>query len=101
MRGLVACAILVALSGCHPPSVNEQKLIGTWKITGAVKYHEDGSDELITMEPDMEITLTADHKEVCRSLNADRQAMASWHLEGNDLVFTMETQSDIGPPGTT
>jgi hypothetical protein len=102
MKSALACgAVILALTGCHPPSVTEQRLIGTWRIAAAIKHHRDRPDELIEMTPDMEITLTADHKEVWRGLDVERQAVARWHLEGNDLVFTMETEGFYGPPGTT
>ena len=96
-----AATALVAWLTVFRSYVTERKLIGTWRITAAVEYHEDGSEELFPVVPDMEITLTADHKEVWRALNGEREAIARWHVEGNDLVSTMETNSDVGPPGTT
>jgi hypothetical protein len=102
MKSAVACgAIILALNACHPRPITEQKLIGTWVITAAVKHEEDGSEKRFEMAPDMEITFTPDHKELWRSSGTDRQAVARWHLEGHDLVFTMETESEMGGPGTT
>jgi len=49
----------------------------------------------------MEIIFTADHKQTWRYRGGEAQAVARWRVEGNDLVFTMETESFFGPPGTT
>ncbi len=49
----------------------------------------------------MEVTFTSDHEERWRSLGGEGEATARWHLEGNELVFTMTTKSFWGPPGIT
>jgi hypothetical protein len=49
----------------------------------------------------MQIIFTPDHKEVWRYRDGPDKVVAKWHLEGDDLVFILETQSEAGPPGTT
>ena len=53
------------------------------------------------LEPTMEITFTADHKEIWHDHIAKAKAVARWHLEGNDLVLKLETDSFWGAPGIT
>ena len=89
------------LSGCHRPAVDERQLIGTWQSIAAIERHEDGSTTRTPMDPTMEVTFTADHEERWRSLTGEGEAMARWHLEGDDIVFTMTTKSDGGPLGIT
>ncbi|MEP6637449.1 MAG: hypothetical protein ABJB97_12045 [Acidobacteriota bacterium] len=91
---------LIMLSGCRRPSAIERQLIGTWESPGVkVAYSADGDYSA----PDwvMQITFTADHKEFWRVPGRGDHAAARWHLEGDEVVFTMETEGFFGPPGTT
>lgn len=94
-------AIILALSSCRSLPVTAQALVGTWTFSAAIEYHEDGSTKTIEMAPDMDITFTSDQKELWSYPGEPPQAVARWHLEGNDLVFTMETKSFFGGPGIT
>jgi hypothetical protein len=49
----------------------------------------------------MRITFTSDHKEIWEPSNSNVRRVARWHLEGDDLVFTTETEGFYGRAGTT
>jgi hypothetical protein len=75
----------LALGGCQSPSVIEKRLIGTWL----------GETSRI------ELTFTADHKESWRDRRGKGQTIARWHLEGHDIVYTLESPGEEAPAGTT
>ena len=97
---LVLGVALLGFASCTTLSPTESKLIGTWKGSGAIQHHEDGSQTRVSLEPTMQITVTPDHKVIWRDRSGEN-AVARWHLEGNDFVFTMETKSFYGGPGIT
>ncbi len=99
MLKAVISLIALVCAGCHRPTSKEKLLIGTWSsplteeiVNGTLQ--SVGSDV-------MEVTFRADHKEFWRVPGQDEHAAARWHLEGDYLVFTMETKSFVGPPGIT
>ena len=94
-------SIILALSSCVSPPITEQKLIGTWRITAAIQYHEDGSKKLVEMPSDMEVTFTSDRRELWSDPGGPPRAVARWHLDGNDLVFTIISKpKDMHLPST-
>jgi len=99
----VATVAMFAMTACHKRASLESRLIGTWASPAMEIIYE--SDPRATPPPlasdFVEITFTPDHKEVWRYRKAEATAAATWRLEGNDLVFTMETEGFYGPPGTT
>jgi hypothetical protein len=91
---------LMALCGCHRPSAIERQLVGTWESPGfETVYSSDG--DYSPADWVMQITFTRDHKEIWSVPGRDDHAEARWHLEGNDLVFTTESESFYGPSGLT
>jgi hypothetical protein len=95
-KTLILIITLVAFAGCHRPASTEERPIGTWASPLAEEIL-DGTRHPLTREV-MEITFTPDHKELWRVPGRDVQAVARWRLEGNDLVFTTESESFFGPP---
>ena len=96
----VATVAMFAMTACHKRASLESRLIGTWASPAMEIIYE--SDPRATPPPlasdFVEITFTPDHKEVWRYRKAEATAAATWRLEGNDLVFTMETEGFYGPP---
>lgn len=81
----------------------EERLIGTWEMPASTIIYDANTPNApfpIKSKDMVQITFTPDHKEVWRVRGAD-EVVAKWHLEGDDLVFTLETQAEAGPPGTT
>src|SRR2546423_10341316 len=101
MKRSLALTAAVILSSCATLPPSDQRLIGTWQFSAAIPHHKNGSDTRIAMEPTMEITFTADHKEIWRDRSTEKTATARWHLEGPDLGFTTVTRSFWGSPGIT
>jgi hypothetical protein len=82
----------------------EERLIGTWEMPASTIIYDIRTPNApfpIKSKEVVKITFTSDHKEVWRSGDGPIETVARWHLEGNDLVFTLETQTEAGPPGTT
>ena len=98
---LVLGVALFIFASCTTLPPTEPRLIGTWAISGAIDHHQDGSQTRVSLEPTMDITVTPDHRMIWRDRSGKGEAVARWRLEGNDLVFTMETKSFWGGPGTT
>lgn len=81
----------------------EERLIGTWEKPASTILYDARTPNApfpINSKDMVQVAFTPDHKEVWRRRGAD-EAVAKWHLEGDDLVFTLETQAEVGPPGTT
>ena len=98
---LVWGVALLIFASCTALPRTDQRLIGTWKIVAAIRHNKDGSKTRVQMEPTMEITFARDHKETWRDHSAKTEAVARWHLEGDELVFTLQTDSFWGRPGIT
>lgn len=101
---LIATIALVAVGACSRTSSIEERLIGTWEMPASTIIYDANTPNApfpIKSKEVVEITFTPDHKEVWRTRGGPIDTVARWHLEGNDLVFTLETQTDVGPPGTT
>jgi hypothetical protein len=98
-------AILTLLFGaCQSPVSVEQRLMGTWaKPTTRFLSGRDRTSGYRNMVGDViEVSFTADHKETWRYRGTKRHAAAArWHLDGSDLVFTLESQAGDAPAGTT
>jgi hypothetical protein len=86
MAGIAA----LVFDGCQSPSSIEQRLIGTW--AGSTPGRNGDV---------IEITMTGDHKESWRYRGAKLQTTARWHVEGNDIVYTLESAGESAPAGTT
>jgi hypothetical protein len=102
MKAILVCAVALLTFGSraiHLPT--PARLIGTWKSSGAILHNKDGSETRVALGQNLEITFTADHKEIWHDYDADAMAVARWHLKGNVLVFTLETASFWGPAGIT
>ena len=97
-----AIAILL-LGGCQSSGSVEQRLMGTWAApTTRFLPGRDRISGYRNMVGDIiEISFTGDLKETWRYHGTKRHAVARWHLEGNDLVFTLESQVEGAPAGTT
>ena len=95
--------MLLGVGACHQRSSIESRLIGTWASPALTTiYERDPPSSPPPLADDfMEITFTADHKEVWQYRKTEGRAVARWHVEGNDLVFTTESESFWGPPGVT
>ena len=101
---LIVSIAVLALGPCSRTPSMEERLIGTWETPKSTIIYDRNTPDAtfpITSKEFVEISFTADHKEVWRSRGGPVETMARWHLEGDDLVFTLETQSESGPPGTT
>ena len=100
---LIGAITIIALGGCQSPRSIEQRLIGTW--AGSTFRFLPGRNRTTgyrNMVNDIiEISFTADHKETWRYRGTKRHALARWHLDGSDLVFTLESQGEDTPAGTT
>jgi hypothetical protein len=94
---------LLSVGGCQKNSTFEDRLIGTWAAPAlTIIYDRDPPATPPPLASEyMEITFTPEHKEIWRYRHAEGRAVARWHLEGDDLVFTTETESFWGPPGIT
>lgn len=93
----------VSLGGCHSQACIEKLLIGTWETPAlTIVYDANTPNAPFPIEKGcVEIIFTKDHKEMWREDGGEVQAVARWRLEGNDLVFTTETESFWGAPGIT
>jgi len=93
----------VSLGGCHSQACIEELLIGTWESPAlTIVYDATTPNAPFPIETGcMEIIFTKDHKEMWREDGGDVQAVARWRLEGNDLVFTTETETFWGAPEIT
>src|SRR2546421_652370 len=97
---LLVSIALISLSACRKPSALERQLIGTWERP-EVEILYSADNDYRAPDSVMQVTFTPDHKEVWSVPGKDVHAVARWHVEGNDLVFTMETEAFTGPAGTT
>jgi hypothetical protein len=100
---LIGAITILALDGCQSPRSIEQRLIGTW--AGSTFRFLPGRNRTTgyrnMVDDTIEISFTADHKETWRYRGTKRHALARWHLDGSDLVFTLESQGEDAPAGTT
>jgi hypothetical protein len=99
-NAIIASVAAFVLGTCSRPSTIERQLIGTWEAPGVEVVYAANNDYSAPTWV-MQITFTPDHHEFWRVPGIDRQARARWYLEGHDLVFTTESESDFGPPGST
>ena len=103
-RSVIATIALLTLGACARRGSVEQRLIGTWEMPAStILYDRNTPDAVfpIVSKEVVEITFTADHKEVWRaSRGGPVGATARWHLEGDDLVSVLESDSEAGPRGT-
>ena len=100
---LIVTMSLLALTACSRTPSMEERLIGTWEMPASTVIYDASTPNgpfPIKSKDMVQVTFTPDHKEVWRLRGAD-EVVAKWHLEGDDLVFTLETQAEAGPPGTT
>ena len=100
---LIGAITILVLGGCQSPRSIEQRLIGTW--AGSTFRFLPGRNRTTgyrnMVDDVIEISFTADHKETWRYRGTKRHALARWHLDGSDLVFTLESQGEDAPAGTT
>src|ERR1700719_2655633 len=100
---LIAAITILVLGGCQSPRSIEQRLIGTW--AGSTFRFLPGRNRTTgyrnMVDDIIEISFTADHKETWRYRGTKRHALARWNLDGSDLVFTLESQGEDAPAGTT
>jgi hypothetical protein len=89
---------LVVLGGCASPKSVEHRLIGTWESPDLYWVGIDRSVHALSGKV-MEVTFRPDKTETWRYRGGPVLAVASWHVEGNDLVLTLRTRSESGPPG--
>ncbi|HVF70473.1 MAG TPA: hypothetical protein VM940_02595 [Chthoniobacterales bacterium] len=102
MKAILFCAVALLACGSRPVQrPTEARLIGTWKTAGAIIHNKDGSQTRVALRQKMEITFTADHKEIWHDYDAGTKAVARWRLRGYVLVFKLETASFWGPAGIT
>jgi hypothetical protein len=104
---LIASFGILALTGCQSPASIEQRLIGTWAAStfriaaGRHAARKPPSVDDLVYDV-MEITFTAEHKESWRYRSGKgNRTIAHWHLEGNEIVYTLESRGETEPAGTT
>ena len=94
---------LLALTACSRAPSMEERLIGTWEMPEVTITYDASTPNAPSPRKSKEVVqiiFTPDHKEIWRSRGSD-EVSAKWRLEGDDLVLTLETQTEAGPPGTT
>jgi hypothetical protein len=102
MKAILVCAVaLLTFNSRTMQRPTDARLIGKWKWSGAILHNKDGSETRVALGQSMEITFTADHKEIWHDYDANATAVARWHLKGNVLIFQLETASFWGPAGIT
>jgi hypothetical protein len=102
MKAILFCIVaLLTCRSCPVQRPTDARLIGTWKSAGAILHNKDGSETRVALGQNMEITFTADHREIWHDYDASTKAVARWHLKGNVLVFKLETASFWGVAGVT
>jgi hypothetical protein len=100
----VVAIMFLAVASCSRSPSTEERLIGTWEAPASTTLYDARTPNApfpITSKEMVQIIFTPDHKEVWRYGGDRDDVVAKWHLEGDDLVFVLETQSEAGPPGTT
>src|ERR1700719_107916 len=100
---LIGAITILVLGGCQSPRPIDQRLIGTWAwSTFRFLPGRNRTTGYRNMVGDIiEISFTADHKETWRYRGTKGHTLARWHLEGRDLVFTLESPLEDVPIGTT
>lgn len=104
MRAAAISAVaLLVIAACSRSSSTEKLLIGSWETPSSTIVYDANTPDApfpIESKETVQITFTTDHKEVWRVGGGPVETVATWHVEGDYLVFTLETQSESGPAGT-
>jgi hypothetical protein len=99
---LIGAITIIVFGGGQSPAPVEQRLIGTWAgETFRTSQQFNHANKPALVSDTLEIVFTRDHKELWRYRGRKVQAVARWHLDGRDLVFTLESPLRDVPAGTT
>ena len=98
--GLIGAVAILMFGGCRSPGPVEHRLIGTWESPALYWVGNNASVHPLSHRV-MEVTFTPDKKELWRYRGEKAQTVGRWHLDGSDLVFTLESPGGDAPAGTT